>query len=75
MSTVRVYAVIGVLLALVAAFIYFDRLGYKRGKNDCTVRIQRIEADNQTIRTTIERTVVRYKDKEIEKGLEKWYRD
>jgi hypothetical protein len=46
-----------------------------RGKDDCTVEIQRVEANNKTIRDKIESNVFRYRDAEIEEVLEKWYRD
>lgn len=75
MLGIKTYAAIGVILALMAAFLYVDRMAYKRGENACAVRIAELERKASQSRDRIESEVMRLSDEELEKELEKWYRD
>lgn len=75
MLGIKTYAVIGVILALMAAFLYVDRMAYNRGKAECEVLIADLQRQASQARDRIEYEVNRMSDEDLEKELEKWYRD
>ena len=75
MLDLKIYTAVGVILALIAVFLYVDRMAYNRGKAQCEVLIADLERQAAQARDRIEYEVNRMDDAELEQELKKWYRD
>ena len=71
----KLWGALGVILILLSAFAYVDFKAYKRGYNAKVAEVVKADNNAHSIAKNVQNKNIRKTDADIQKALEKWYRD
>lgn len=75
MGQFRLWGAVGIIVLILAALFYTDLKAYERGVVKTEAKYAKMRENAHSVNTGVRNDVVRKTDKEIEKAMDKWYRD
>jgi len=75
MTQVKLWGVVGILLIILTALYFTDLKAYERGYNKKSIEVARDSEKAHSIAKNVQNSIIRKTDKELDKVLDKWYRD
>jgi hypothetical protein len=75
MKQLKLWGAVGIMLIILAALFYTDLKAYERGYNKKAMEVSKAQENAHSIAKNVHNQYIRKTDKEIEKALDKWYRD
>lgn len=75
MKQLKLWGAVGIIVIILAALFYIDLKAYERGYNKKAMEVSKAQENAHSIAKNVQNEYIRKTDKEIEKALDKWYRD
>lgn len=75
MKQLKLWIALGGVLMLISAFAYVDIRAFNRGYNAKVAEVVKADNNAHSIAKNVQNKNIRKTDADIQKALEKWYRD